>query len=67
MIREIKWRLNWFFGLVVAAVIILCLGGCGAVEGNAGVSYEVVTVQYDGRTVPCVVVSGGGVHCDWGR
>lgn len=50
---------------------ILALAGCSEPSGPGATdgSYEVIHVDIDGRSVPCVVWDGyntGGITCNWG-
>ncbi len=66
-------RLSIAIGLCAASVAaLLALAGCAdpepTTEGGTGGSWEVITVEVDGRKVPCVVWDGyraGGITCDW--
>ena len=58
---------------VFALAGIVALAGCGtsprSEPGTTGGTYEVIHVDVDGHSVPCVVWDGhkaGGITCDWG-
>ena len=55
-------------GIVLAALLTLTACSGPTVEGETSGSYEVITVQYNGRVIPCVVWDGynsGGIDCNW--
>ena len=46
----------------IAVVALMALSGCGA--SLPGVTLVEKPLQ-DGRTVTCILYTGGGIDCDW--
>lgn len=53
--------------IILLPALALTLVGCGAQYTPTGTGVTGIDVNLpDGRTVTCVVASGGGSDCDWG-